>query len=233
MTLRTALLMGVFLFLFGSSRVDAMVYVLQKGYSLKDVRGLVKAKSVLKDKVTVNGVQGDMEVFLSPMKLSDALEALKPALNKNKNVLGNGTVVIDVPDGRWINRLLLLKAGTKSKVVLFQMRLPADKRGDNPDGAWPTGLPKPSGARIDRVMQLKKSGAAFCQFSSDGNSSFVEGYNNALKGDSWTPLSSDTSTGSVYLSEKKDYMLIFSTWKDKKKTYGSIFLRRIKALPVK
>jgi hypothetical protein len=233
MTTRIALFLGAFLALFGSSRVNAMVYVLQRGYSLRDVRGLVKAKSVLKDKVTVNGVEGDMEVFLSPMKLSDALAALKPALRKNKNVLGTGTVVIDVPDGKWINRLLLLKAGTKSKVVLFQMRLPANDRGDTPDGSWPSRLPKPSGARIDRVMQLKKSGASFCQFSTAGTASFVEGYNNALKADGWTPLSSDSSKGSAYLSEKKDYMLILSTWKDKKKSSGSVFLRRIKTLPIK
>lgn len=226
-------ILGLILAVVMSGPADAMVYALQKGYSLRDVRALIKAKSVLKDKVTINGVEGDLEAFLSPMKLSDALEALKPALKEHKATLGNGTAVIDVTDGKWINRLMLLKAGSKSQVVIFQMRLPAGANAKNPENAWPSTAPKPSGVRVDRVIKLKKSGAAFCQFSRGGTSSFVEGYRDALLGDGWKSVTNEKGAGGTFLSEKKDKMLIFSVWKTDDKSYGSIFVRKISKLPLK
>ncbi len=206
----------------------AIVYSLQRGYSARNIKDIIKARKVLKDKVTVNGVKGDLVVSITDKTMAEISQELKSVLVNYDAKASRRSILIDIPNREMTTRLYILNTGAQ-KTVVFELKIPKDGLKEGAEASWPDDLPKPFGVRVDQVMVLKRSEAVYAQFSSDSSSAegIYNSYSSSLTANGWRAVSKDGRSGGVFMDAKSSWMLVFSTCEDDARAYGSVYLRQV------
>lgn len=204
-----------FFSLFGAFSLHAEIFSLwpfgknSAGAEPFNERGdLFPGKNFWKEEVQVNGIPLRMDIDLVDLPFADARAVLLRRFPNASCAAGQGSLLMNVPekDGS-ILRLWLISLRGVSPVLMFSMKLPADRK-TAPASAWPKGIPLLPGAEAGNVIRFPERGADFASFTIKGvtRPQIMDEMARRLQSEGWLPASEEIAdpfraSGEVFYRE--------------------------------